>query len=111
MSKSHSVGDSVNGRPSVVHRPVTRPGQIYQSRTDNSAALQAQRWVVTPDKSFRYMIRIYLLPWPSRYQPNRRRGSSASSGGSQSLSFGTQRPRASLWLWSTPSLRCFGPSW
>ena len=49
--------------------------------------------------------------WPLHYQPNRTRSSSPSSVGSQSLSFGTQRPRAPSWPWSTPSLRCSGPSW
>ena len=102
----------------MVHRRVTRLGQIYQSRPDSSAPLQAPRWVVTLDESFHYMIPAYLLQgWdivtdalgvyhlnlflavlspkvdPSlmedsdhgpHYQPNRTRGSSPSSGGSQS---------------------------
>uniref|UniRef100_A0A8C9AYD3 Protein RER1 n=1 Tax=Phocoena sinus TaxID=42100 RepID=A0A8C9AYD3_PHOSS len=117
MSEGDSVGDSVHGKPSVVYRFFTRLGQIYQSWLDKSTPYTAVRWVVTLGLSFVYMIRVYLLQMMApRYQPNRMRSSGPSFEGSQSLSFGTQRPRASWWRWSAPSLRrstsrCSGPSW
>lgn len=146
MSESDSVGDSVHGRPSVVHRLVTRLGQIYQFQPDNSAALQAQRWVVTPNESFHYMIQVYLLQgWDivtdtlgvyhlnvflaflspkvdlSLMEDSDRDASVTNQiergvpalhlEAPRVLSFGMQRPRASSWPWSAPSLRRSGPSW
>uniref|UniRef100_A0AC11B504 Retention in endoplasmic reticulum sorting receptor 1 n=2 Tax=Caprinae TaxID=9963 RepID=A0AC11B504_SHEEP len=117
MSEGDSVGDSVHGKPSVVYRFFTRLGQIYQSWLDKSTPHTAVRWVVTLGLSFIYMIRVYLLQMTApHYPPNRTRSSDPSSGGSQSLSSGTRRPRASWWPWCAPSLRpstsrCSGPSW